>query len=484
MKSEPDDIYLFGPFRLYVRARRFEKHGVQVSIGSRALDLLIALISDAGQVVEKRELMSRAWRNIIVDESNLRVTIASLRRALGEAKGGGQYVANVSGSGYSFVADVKRVACAEAGGSSAFAAPSPADIDMQPLDIVVGREDDLRRLSSLVSERRIVTIVGAPGIGKSTLARTFANTLTKAKSLSLLKFDLDAYESGAVLASEVITRLSIETAQFQIKAKTFEIGSVERLIVIFDNCELHVEEVAQLVSMVCSRCDRAQVICTSREALRINGEYIHFIEAFSAPPASVPTCIQSCMAFPAFDLFVQIARASGAYLDLDNHSAALIGDLCRRLDAHPLAIRLAAMRVPTFGLSGLHALLNGNYRLYWLGDRAGSARHRDLATMIDVSYYVLDEPSKDLLIGLSSSDQDIRVDELLNSLPASRHFTFLQSLESLVSKSLLSVRTQMDGVLSYGLTETMRLYCLEASKLRSDNAAFVDPSKLHAMPSL
>ena len=107
-RHEYGEAVSFGPFTLFPTERRLERSGSFVQLGSRALDILIALIQHAGQVVDRRMLMSRAWRNIVVDESNLRVNIAGLRKALGDGEDGVRYVKNVPGIGYCFVGQLTR----------------------------------------------------------------------------------------------------------------------------------------------------------------------------------------------------------------------------------------------------------------------------------------------------------------------------------------------------------------------------------------
>lgn len=101
----------FGPFRLVPRARVLYKSGVPIQLGSRALDILIALVERAGEVVKHRELISHAWRGLVVESGNLRVQVTYLRRSLGDGEQGARYIANVPGQGYSFVAPV-RLVCA------------------------------------------------------------------------------------------------------------------------------------------------------------------------------------------------------------------------------------------------------------------------------------------------------------------------------------------------------------------------------------
>jgi DNA-binding winged helix-turn-helix (wHTH) protein len=102
--------FAFGPFRVVPRARLLERDGSQTPVGSRAFDLLCVLVSRAGEVVSKSELMARVWPGLTVEESNLRVHITHLRRILGDGQDGKRYVANVPGRGYCFVARVERAA--------------------------------------------------------------------------------------------------------------------------------------------------------------------------------------------------------------------------------------------------------------------------------------------------------------------------------------------------------------------------------------
>jgi len=107
--SDPENATLtFGPFRLYVRERRLERDGCFVQLGSRAFDVLVALVEQAGEVVSKQELTAYVWPDTVVEESGLRVHVAGLRKVLGDGQGNGRYITNVPGRGYCFVAPVLR----------------------------------------------------------------------------------------------------------------------------------------------------------------------------------------------------------------------------------------------------------------------------------------------------------------------------------------------------------------------------------------
>jgi DNA-binding winged helix-turn-helix (wHTH) protein len=115
MSSAISDWVCFGPFRLSSTARVLERDGVRIALGSRALDILVALVEHAGEIVPQRELIARAWRRLVVDSGNLRVQIASLRRVLEDGKRGVRYITNVPGQGYCFVAPIVTNPVAPAG---------------------------------------------------------------------------------------------------------------------------------------------------------------------------------------------------------------------------------------------------------------------------------------------------------------------------------------------------------------------------------
>src|SRR5882762_11034516 len=131
-----NDVASFGPFRLVAAERRLEKADEPLPVGGRALDILITLVERAGEVVSRNELISRVWPDVIVEEGNLRVHVANLRKALGDGHDGARYVTNVAGRGYCFVAPVRHSAGSEPG------LPIPATPHKLPVPLsrMVGRE--------------------------------------------------------------------------------------------------------------------------------------------------------------------------------------------------------------------------------------------------------------------------------------------------------------------------------------------------------
>src|SRR5580658_10757868 len=103
-------VVSFGPFRLFAAERQLKKGNEALQLGGRALDTLIALVERAGEVVTHRELIARVWPDVTVEEANLRIHIANLRKALGDGREDARYIVTVPGRGYCFVAPVTAVA--------------------------------------------------------------------------------------------------------------------------------------------------------------------------------------------------------------------------------------------------------------------------------------------------------------------------------------------------------------------------------------
>src|ERR1700738_3813292 len=176
--SRTHGVVSFGPFCLFAAERQLKKGDEPLQLGGRALDALIALVERAGEVVTRRELIARVWPNVTVEEANLRVHIASLRKALGDGREGARYVTNVTGQGYCFVAPVTRAMPRRA-------APPAADVAVATrlqrlparLTRMVGRDETVRALSTQLMTRRFVSIVGPGGMGKTTVAVSVAHAL-------------------------------------------------------------------------------------------------------------------------------------------------------------------------------------------------------------------------------------------------------------------------------------------------------------------
>ncbi|MET0351749.1 MAG: winged helix-turn-helix domain-containing protein, partial [Rhizobacter sp.] len=174
----------FGPFRLLPKRRLLLDGDRPLRIGSRAFDLLVLLVERAGDIVSNTELMSRVWQDAVVEPGSLRMHIAALRKALGDGGGADRYIVNVPLRGYTFVSPVARVADDDPPPATAPApvldAPARADTLPALLTRVVGRHDAVEDLIRRLPHSRCVSLVGAGGIGKTTVALAVAHAMRAA----------------------------------------------------------------------------------------------------------------------------------------------------------------------------------------------------------------------------------------------------------------------------------------------------------------
>src|SRR5476649_1547151 len=166
-----DRVISFGTFRLIPAQRLLLESEKAVQLGSRAIEILMALLERAGELVSKEELIARVWPDTIVEESNLKVHIAALRKVLGDGKNGNRYVINIPGRGYRFVASISRLEFDEPVRASDASIVQTNRL-RAPISRMYGRVDNVAVLSHQLSEHRFVTIVGPGGIGKTTVALT------------------------------------------------------------------------------------------------------------------------------------------------------------------------------------------------------------------------------------------------------------------------------------------------------------------------
>jgi DNA-binding winged helix-turn-helix (wHTH) protein len=190
MPTDPNlqHVISFGPFRLLVRQRRLLDGAKPMRLGSRALDILIALIEQSGQVIGKRELMQAVWPDSNVVEANLKVHVAALRKALGDVQANARYIVTIPGRGYRFIAPVTRASETESPQPPATAA-YPHNLPVR-LARLVGRSEVVKNLVHRLATQRLLTVVGPAGIGKTAVAFDVAEELIAAYEHGVWLIDL------------------------------------------------------------------------------------------------------------------------------------------------------------------------------------------------------------------------------------------------------------------------------------------------------
>jgi predicted ATPase/DNA-binding winged helix-turn-helix (wHTH) protein len=463
-----EQVLGFGPFRLLLRRRMLMEGERPIRIGSRALDILFALLERPGELVDKDELIARIWPNVVVEEATLRVHIAALRKILGNGQSGIRYVENVAGRGYRFVAPVTRHEADEPRGDKPDAVTNHRHDLLAPLARMIGRADIVAALATRLPRQRFITIVGPGGIGKTAVALAVADKLSQSQGYDAFFVDLTSVTDPLLVPSALASAFELAVLSEDPLPGLIAFLRDKKALIVLDNCEHVVEAAAALADNVLRGAPSVLLLATSREPLRSEGERVHRLSPLEAPPASATLSVAEALAFPAIELFTERARASLDTFELEDADVPAVCDLCRRLDGMPLAIELVAARVDVLGVRGLLEHLDDGVHHLTNRRHAASPRHRTLHATLDWSYKLLSATEQLVLrrcavfaggFDLASAraiacDNDIGGSDVLNGILG------------LGAKSLLAADVSDDNVI-YRLLDTTRAYARE--KLRSSN---------------
>jgi DNA-binding winged helix-turn-helix (wHTH) protein len=328
--SESKDILAFGPFYLFAAERLLKKGNEPIPLGGRALDILIALAHRAGEVVSHKELISSVWPDVTVEEANLRFQMAALRKALGDGQDGARYVSNVAGRGYCFVAPVTRSA-RTAPVTGVTTTERVKKLPPRPARMV-GRDDTVRSLAEQLQLWRFVSIVGPGGIGKTTVAISVAHALVDGFHDAVFFIDLAALTDPQLVPTAVASALGFTVqAQDPIAGLlAFIVG--RKILLVLDNCEHVIGVAAVLAERLIGEAPHAHILATSHEALRAEGEHVHLLYSLDCPPEDAGLTAMEALQYPAAQLFMERAAASGCGAALSDIDAPIVARCCRRLD--------------------------------------------------------------------------------------------------------------------------------------------------------
>ena len=467
-----EDTVCFGPFRLYPGARLLERDGKPVHVGGRALDILIFLAERAGEVVNKRELLERVWSEVTVDEGSLRFHITALRKALGDGKAGARYVTNVPGRGYCLVASVSRPKQASSGAKAQM--PVRQTLPAR-LARMVGRDETVQIVTEALATHRFVTIVGPGGIGKTTVATAAGHRLMSAFPGQVSFVDLAPLTDPKLLSGAVASTLGLLVSSNDPMGPLIDYVQDSRLLLILDGCEHLIEPVAILAETLFKAAPGVNILVTSRESLRVEGEHVHRLFPLRFPPQGQDDLnALSVLTFPAAELFIERAIATSGAFELSDADAPALADICRRLDGIPLAIELAAARADAFGIKELAALLDDRLLPTTRGRRTAIPRHQTLKATLDWSYERLPRPLQLLLNRLSvfNGAFTLAATSAVCSGEGLSGIDIPDGIADLVAKSLVAASPGTEA--PYRLLDTTRHYAREQLEQSGERDAFAE----------
>lgn len=446
-----EDELRFGPFRLSRRRRELLDGARPVPIGARAFDLLLVLLDRAGRLTSKHELIDLVWPGLAVEENNLHVQMLALRRALGAHAG---LIQTVPGRGYRFAGEI---AAAE---PASPAPPAPVETQL-PAETarLIGREHELASLRATLRENRLVTLTGPSGIGKTRLAIALGHAMLAEFAGGARLVDLAPLTDPALVEGAVAAALGIRLAEGTPPAARIAEALGDRpSLLLFDNCEHLLAPVATLAAALLARCPGLVVLATSQEALRISAETIFRLDPLAVPPRGADADLER---FGAVALFVRRVEAADRQFRLKPENSAAVAEICRQLDGIPLALEMAAARVPAFGVAGLAARLGERFALLTGGARTAAGRHRTLRDTVAWSFELLDPPDRLVFqrLGVFAGGFSAQAAAAVLAAPGEDEWVALESLFRLIDKSLVVV--QPGDPPRYRMLETPRLFALE-----------------------
>jgi len=274
----------FGPFRLVPSQQLLLEDGKPVRLGSRALDILIALAERPNELVSKEDLIARVWPDTFVEEGNLRVHIATLRRALGDGQAGKRYVANIPGRGYRFVAPISLSTEQASQAPPPSAAARTYELPAPPTRML-GRDDIVNSLISQLPQRRFITLVGPGGIGKTTVALAVADRSTASYPDGVRFVDLAPLTDPLLVPSALAFVLGLAIRSDSPIPGLVALLRDKKMLLVLDSCEHVIDAAASLAEQVLRGAPGVHILTTSREALRAQGERVQRLGPLAFQPS-------------------------------------------------------------------------------------------------------------------------------------------------------------------------------------------------------
>jgi predicted ATPase/DNA-binding winged helix-turn-helix (wHTH) protein len=457
-------VYGSGQWEVDLARRELRARGVPVPIGGRAFEIIEVLVQSAGELVTKNDLMGRVWPGAIVEDNALQFHISAIRKALGPDRG---MLKTASGRGYRLLgAWTSR----QASTSSAYpigvepvrspAEPFQTNLPAAASDLV-GRAVAVQHLRDLLSAYRVVTLTGPGGIGKTRLALEVARGLFPSFQGDVRLVELASLSDPGLVPSAVVGGLGLKLGGDEISAESVAraIGP-QKLLLVLDNCEHVIDAAATLAETVVRVCPRTTILATSREILKIEGEYVYRVPPLDVPPEHEEP--GSMVDHSAAQLFIATTRALDSDFSPHSENLPAIAAICRRLDGIPLAIELAAARVATLGLQQVAARLDDRLGLLTDGRRTALPRHQTLRATLDWSYDLLPEPERSVMrrLGVFAGQFTAEAANLVAAGGEIAASVVIRSLANLVTKSLVTLDLGNE-IARYRLHETTRSYALE-----------------------
>jgi predicted ATPase/class 3 adenylate cyclase len=343
---------------------------------------------------------------------------------------------------------------------------------------LIGRDDVLAEIEQLLDQHALVTLVGTGGIGKTRVALQAGADSLEASGDGVWFVELAPTDDTSLVGSTIASTLGLrEQPERPVVETVVAYLKHKRLLLILDNCEHVIEEVARVADAILRGSSRVRLLATSREPLRINGERVYRMPSLPFPAQSDSLTAEDALRYGAVALFSQRAGASNAKFNLSDENAPIVAEICRRLDGIALAIELAAARVNVLAPRQLAQMLDARFRVLTGGSRTALPRQQTMRALIDWSHDLLSAKEQKLFRRLAIFAGGWTIETAASvcaddeaAQDAIEPWEVLDVLRSLVDKSL--VHSEAAGnEMRYGLLESTRQYARERLCTAGEDAA-------------
>jgi predicted ATPase/DNA-binding winged helix-turn-helix (wHTH) protein len=459
-----ESIITFGNVEIRAVERVVFVDGKPAALGSRALDVLLALVAHRGKLVTKGAILDRVWSGLFVEENNLQTQVSALRKVLGQ-----QAITTVPGIGYRFALGVNGKPSGTAAASSPLNPLSTEAPEHRPRlsnltlisEALCGRAQALDNLSEWLARHRLITVVGAGGIGKTCLAQAAARSAWKRFEDGVWWVDLASIAEPSKIAVAIAHAAGVRLAEGDETELLAQALEHREMLLLLDNCEHLVQGVARVVDAVLKQALRVTFLATSQESLKLHDERVFRLEALAVPVRGIG--LDKARSYGAVQLLEQRVQALDRHFVLDDGNVDKAINLCQQLDGIALAIEMAAARLPSLGFDGLEANLGQRLRLLKSNRRTAPQRQQTLHATLHWSYALLNADEQAVLrcLGVFAGSFQLGTAQSLSKASGRDDWTVLDALSALIDRSLVQIEQAEPP--RYRMLETTRLFVRERS---------------------
>jgi predicted ATPase/DNA-binding winged helix-turn-helix (wHTH) protein len=357
--ADQDLVLCFGPFRLDAAAASLTRDGKLIGLQPREFDLLRHLVSHPGRLVTKEQLLDQVWGRRALTEAVIKTAINKVRLGLGDDAKRPRYVQTVAKRGYRFVLPVVRLG---EGGTlhsehSRSAFNEARTLPPMPATELVGREREQDSLMALLAREPRVSVVGPAGVGKTHLALATARRLLPAYADGVAWLDLSSLpavqDGGVALRAAMVTALRLVPGAARDNHAVAQALEGAHLLLVVDGAEHLAQPLADVLVTLSPSVGGVQWLVTSQQALQVAGEHVLHLHPLDPPAMEDAAEAAAFSSNGAAKLLTQRIAARMPGFEPTMAQRRTLCAICHQLEGLPLALELAAARVPLLGLAGL-----------------------------------------------------------------------------------------------------------------------------------